>query len=116
MVKKNIPVSIPVIETPIGNPDINHVDLYVKADGKVYKKDSTGTETEVGSAILAGNVTFSPAGNIAASNVQTAIEELDTEKAPQATTYNKTQVDDAINAALAGQQTFSAIYAYQNFI
>lgn len=31
---------------------------------------------------VASNVTFTPAGNIAATNVQTALEELDTEKAP----------------------------------
>jgi hypothetical protein len=84
----------------------------------VLYNTSTGPAIGGGGASVtsAGNVTFSPAGNVAANNVQTAIEELDTEKAPQATTYTKTEVDNAVNAALGGQQSFSAIYAYQNFI
>lgn len=48
------------------------------SDGQVLTADGAG-----GAAwedVAAASVTFSPSGNIAATNVQAAIEELDTEK------------------------------------
>jgi hypothetical protein len=38
------------IATPGTSPPANNLLLYVKADGKVYSKDSTGVETMVGPA------------------------------------------------------------------
>ena len=40
------------------------------------------------STVAAGNVTFTPAGGLVAANVQTALEELDTEKVPTTRTVN----------------------------
>jgi len=40
------------------------------------------TSTTVSGSLPASSVTFAPAGNIAATNIQTALEELDTEKQP----------------------------------
>ncbi len=45
---------------------------------------SNGGSTPTWSSIAASAVTFTPSGDIAATNVQTAIAELDTEKAPKA--------------------------------
>ena len=46
-------------------------------------------------------VAFTPAGSIVADTVQEAIEELDAEKAPQATTYTKTETDGLVAGAAA---------------
>jgi hypothetical protein len=47
------------IVTPGTSPPANNLLLYVKADGKVYSKDSTGVEAQVGSvaALNASNLT-----------------------------------------------------------
>jgi len=48
-------------------------------DGKTYGRKSS-TWSEVVATATAATTTFAPAGNVAATNVQTAIAELDTEK------------------------------------
>jgi hypothetical protein len=58
---------------------------YPTADGtanQIIKTDGAGNLSIA--AQIAGNVVFTPAGGIAATEVQTAIQELDTEKAPLA--------------------------------
>ena len=53
----------------------------------VLSNGTTWTEIDVSQTItaqVASNVSFTPAGNIAATNVQVAIQELDTEKLPLA--------------------------------
>ena len=55
-----------------------------KGDGTFVETTDYRTSAPVASGgtttVTAGNVTFSPAGNVAATSVQAAIEELDTEK------------------------------------
>lgn len=50
---------------------------------ELAKELATQIDAEVGGASLtAADIAFVPAGDIAATNVQAAIEELDTEKEP----------------------------------
>lgn len=46
--------------------------------------DGTNLQINLGGGGAAGDIDFTPAGSIAATNVQTAIQELDTEKSPVA--------------------------------
>ncbi len=55
-----------------------------------------------GAVTTAASVTFTPAGGVAATNVQDAIVELDVEKAPQSTTYTKVETDGLVATAAAG--------------
>lgn len=66
-------------------PAAGFVAVYPKADKKLYIKDDTGLETDISSGGVtptAATTSFVPFGDIIATDVQTAIEELDTEKAP----------------------------------
>lgn len=67
------------IATP-ANPVAGKNKLYFKSNGNLYKLSSAGVEEVVGGG-AASAVTFTPAGGIAATDVQAAIQELDTEKA-----------------------------------
>lgn len=88
----------------VPTPPVGEMNTFIdSADDKLKRKDSTGSVTPiepVGSGVdsfngrvgavvpvtndySAAQVSNTPAGNIVATNVQTAINELDTEKAPQ---------------------------------
>lgn len=69
------------VPTPPSGQQYTFIDT---ADGKVKRKDSTGTVTLVESAggAAASSIAFTPAGDLIATDVQAALEELDTEKAP----------------------------------
>lgn len=60
-------------------PPSGQTALYAKSDGKLYRRTHDGTETEIGAGAggTAASTTFTPAGTIAATDVQAAIEELD---------------------------------------
>ncbi len=45
--KKLTPLELKTL-APVGNPTAGFVYLYFKSDGKLYKKDSSGVETEIG--------------------------------------------------------------------
>ena len=53
---------------------------------------SAGTLTATGGSVAASGVTFTPTGGIAATTVQTAIAELDTEKAASSHTHAQSDV------------------------
>lgn len=59
-----------------------------------------------GGAASASALTFTPTGNISATNVQSAITELDSEKANSTDVYSKTEID----ALVIGNLTISTIY------
>ena len=65
--------------------------------------DSTGqTKTTALSGLIAANITNTPAGGIAATNVQTALNELDTEKAADAAVVHLAGTE-----TITGAKTFS---------
>lgn len=76
-------IKLEIGSTP-ATPAAGFVTLYPKADKKIYIKDEDGTETDISSGgnSDAEDVPFAPAGNITSTDVQSAIEELDSEKAP----------------------------------
>jgi len=78
--------------------------LYPKSTGW-YKKNSAGIETRLADSadLIASSIANTPAGNIVATTLQTAINELDTEKASLgANTFTGTQVlsDQQVNRAM----------------
>lgn len=94
-------MSITVIEkTPasVPTPASGKITLFADSTDGVFKqKDDTGTVSEFGST-TASAVANTPSGNISATNVQAAINELDTEKAPVVHTHIASNVTD-FNAA-----------------
>lgn len=69
--------------TSPSTPATNNVRIYPK-DDSVFAKLDDGTELDLGpnSAGSAATISFVPSGDIVATNVQAAIQELDSEKAP----------------------------------
>lgn len=45
--KMNISLVLPKVDSP-SNPPATHISIYPKSNGKLYKKDSDGKESEVG--------------------------------------------------------------------
>lgn len=93
---------------PTALDDLSDVDLTDQAHGDVLTLQS-GVWTPQTPVSSASDVSFTPAGAIAATDVQAAIEELDTEKEPADATILKdadigvnVQAYDAELAALAG--------------
>lgn len=77
--KEQTALSVP---TPAVGETYTFID---SADGQLKRMDDTRTVTPIestGSTPPASSVSFVPSGNIIATNVQDAIEELDAEKAP----------------------------------
>lgn len=138
-----------VIANTVTNPTINFNGLGAK-NLVNYKNQALSVGDFVGSVIVmydgtafrmvggsggggtAATTTFTPAGGIAATNVQAAIEELDTEKAPlsspaltgnptaptQSTSDNSTKIATTafVQAAIsAGVNAGSKLYMYNNF-
>lgn len=72
--------------TSPGTPSTGLSKIYVdSSDGHLKKKDDAGAVVDYdlgGTPPVAADIANTPAGNIAATNVQAAINELDTEKAP----------------------------------
>ncbi len=66
---------------PPGTPPKDHVDVYAGADGALAAVDDTGAPASIGGGGSAAGVPFTPAGGLAATDVQAALEELDSEKA-----------------------------------
>lgn len=70
----------------VPTPPTGEMNTFIdSADDKLKRKDSTGTVSTVESAGAtppASSITFTPSGDIIATDVQAAIEELDAEKAP----------------------------------
>ena len=62
--------------------DANLTNLAAAIENLTTGHDHDGTDSK---KIIAANIINTPAGNIAATDVQTALNELDTEKAPTAT-------------------------------
>jgi len=86
---------------------VTHIEstgAFVANDVMILEFDRAGDKGDSGGA-TAGSVSFTPAGNISATNVQTAIEELDSEKArlTGGNTFTGTQivagVTDTVHAA-----------------
>jgi len=70
------------ITTPASGKGTLFIDT---ADGHLKRRDDSGTLHDIeapAAGVTAGDVSFTPAGDIVATDVQAAIEELDTEKAP----------------------------------
>lgn len=66
------------ITTP-SNPSAGKFKFYFKSDGDMYKLNSSGVEEQVGGGGSAAEVTFASSGTIVASNVQDALQELDSD-------------------------------------
>lgn len=83
--------------------------LYACSDhGLIYQSDGTSTWTTwatLGAEQTASEVAFDPAGDIAATDVQAAVEELDSEKAAagHAHTNNHDHMTDAQNSMLLAE-------------
>lgn len=45
--KMNIPLVLPKVDSP-SNPPATHISVYPKSDGKLYRKNSLGEESEIG--------------------------------------------------------------------
>jgi hypothetical protein len=87
--------------------------LATATDGQVYTADGLGGadwEDPASGGGTAATTTFTPAGNIEATDVQAAIEELDSEKS--ATGHDHDADYDALGAAAAAQ---SAAQSYADF-
>lgn len=85
-------IKVDVLETTDGTKSVNVADLVGGGGGG-------------GGGGAASAVSYTPAGNIAATNVQAAIDELDAEKAATAHTHaisNVTGLQAALDAKLAG--------------
>lgn len=77
-------IKLEIGSTP-ATPATGFVTVYPKSDKKLYIKDEDGIETDLtsgGSVLNAEDIPFTPAGDIVATDLQAAVEELDTEKAP----------------------------------
>lgn len=112
-----------ISELPAATEPLNDADLVEVVQGGVNKKapksafgggavDSVNGQTGV-VQINADDVPFTPAGNIAATDVQAAIEELDSEKAPLANskTLPIKCTDDVTPIGVATVFTFRMPYA-----
>lgn len=67
----------PHIATP-SNPSAGYLKLFAKSDNKLYKLTSAGVESAVGGG-AASEVTVTPVGSLIATDVQTALQELDSD-------------------------------------
>jgi hypothetical protein len=47
MKRYNTPIAVPKLLTPVEFASSDYVQIYAKSDGKIYKQDENGTETEV---------------------------------------------------------------------
>jgi len=91
-------------------PSTGYVSVYAKVDGLLYSKDDAGVETPLGNTAtgtntgdqIASTVPNTPAGNIVATDVQAAINELDTEKLSPADIGVTIQAYDADLTTWAG--------------
>jgi len=92
---------------------VNAADVAVVDTGAFYTAtDVEGVLAEIAPQLGAGasdaaDVTFTPAGNIAASDVQAAVEELDTEKAAASHTHAESDVTN-LTTDLAGKQPLAS--------
>src|SRR5574343_3021 len=73
--------------------DDNLLNIVAGIENTSTGHDHDGTDSK---KVIAGNVTNTPAGNIAATDVQSALNELDTEKLAKAS-----NLSDVANAATA---------------
>lgn len=84
------------------------------ADARIA--ESNVTQHEAALTVTAAQASFTPAGNIAATDVQAALEELDTEKEPaDATILKEADVDDTpVNGATAVPVSSNWAYDHEN--
>lgn len=89
--KKQSAASVPL-------PAVGEMNTFIdSADDKLKRKDSAGVVTIVESisgSVIAADVDFTPAGGLISTNVQDALEELDTEKANTSHTQTASTITD----------------------
>lgn len=60
--KLTTPISIPELSSSPSNPGSGYQKIYAKTDGKLYVRNSSGTETQLTN--VAGGGVYSGSGNI----------------------------------------------------
>lgn len=109
---------------PVGEPNIMTNILDMNSNKIVNVANATNANDAINLSQLQGylatanasQIVFTPAGNIAAINVQLAIQELDTEKAPVSHTHTKSQITDFAHTHVIADITDAGALASLNSV